>query len=287
MEVQVPFRITPISKEIFGQFYDGRIISTLDKCGMFLCSKGEIEVSFEDNTYRIVPGDMYIYMASALVRVRHKSEDAEGYMVESDLNYLLPIANKVLNVEDLLHLRRNPCISLTKEQYAGLQQLLELSMGRLRNVMCSETNRKSPSLALELMKSMGQTLCYEVLNVYFINQPLNPLPQGKKDLVFQNFMVALFRFYRSEREVSFYARKQHLAPRYFSAVIKEKSGRSALQWIVKMVIAEAMQLLENSELSIKEISERLNFPTQSFFGKYFKQYAGVSPKEYRCSKSRF
>ena len=25
----------------------------------------------------------------------------------------------------------------------------------------------------------------------------------------------------------------------------------------------------------------MNFPTQSFFGKYFKQYVGVSPKEYR------
>ena len=74
---------------------------------------------------------------------------------------------------------------------------------------------------------------------------------------------------------------QHLAPRYFSAIIKEKSGSNALQWIVQMVITEAKQLLENSDLSIKEIAARLNFPTQSFFGKYFKQYVGVSPKEYR------
>lgn len=48
-----------------------------------------------------------------------------------------------------------------------------------------------------------------------------------------------------------------------------------------MVITEAKQLLENSDLTIKEIATKLNFPTQSFFGKYFKQYVGVSPKEYR------
>ena len=134
---------------------------------------------------------------------------------------------------------------------------------------------------LELIKSMGQTVCYEVLNAYIANQPLRALPQGKKDLVFQNFMLMLFRYYRRERDVTFYAQMQHRAPRYFSAIIKEKSGSNALQWIVQMVITEAKQLLENSDLSIKEIAARLNFPTQSFFGKYFKQYVGVSPKEYR------
>jgi AraC-like DNA-binding protein len=50
-----------------------------------------------------------------------------------------------------------------------------------------------------------------------------------------------------------------------------------------MVIAESKLMLETSELSIKEISVRLNFPTQSFFGKYFKQYTGFSPKEFRES----
>ena len=74
---------------------------------------------------------------------------------------------------------------------------------------------------------------------------------------------------------------QHITPRYFSTIIKEKSGNSALQWIVQMVITEAKQLLEGSDLSIKEIADQLNFPTQSFFGKYFKQYVGISPKEYR------
>jgi AraC family transcriptional activator of pobA len=53
-----------------------------------------------------------------------------------------------------------------------------------------------------------------------------------------------------------------------------------------MVITEAKQLLENSDLTIKEIATKLNFPTQSFFGKYFKQYVGVSPKEYRNKQIR-
>ena len=71
----------------------------------------------------------------------------------------------------------------------------------------------------------------------------------------------------------------------FSSVIKEKSGSSALQWIIQNVITEAKYLLDNTDLSIKEIATKLNFPTQSFFGKYFKQYVGISPKEYRNKKT--
>ncbi|MSB60929.1 helix-turn-helix domain-containing protein, partial [Paeniclostridium sordellii] len=40
-------------------------------------------------------------------------------------------------------------------------------------------------------------------------------------------------------------------------------------------------LLSSSTLSIQEISDRLNFANQSFFGKYFKQHVGISPTEYR------
>ena len=115
---------------------------------------------------------------------------------------------------------------------------------------------------------------------------LKPLSQDKKDKIFQNFVITLFRYYQQERDVTFYASKQYLSSRYFSAVIKEKSGSTALQWIVQMVITEAKQLLENSDLTIKEIATKLNFPTQSFFGKYFKQYVGVSPKEYRNKQIR-
>jgi AraC-like DNA-binding protein len=48
-----------------------------------------------------------------------------------------------------------------------------------------------------------------------------------------------------------------------------------------MVISSAKQELINTDKSIKEISEEFHFPTQSFFGKYFKQYVGVSPKAFR------
>ena len=277
----MPFRRILLTSDTFQILKEGQIISTFNKCGIFYCQRGSVEVSLEGCHYHIKPGDVYIYMASTLVHLLHKSEDAEGIMVEVDFYYILPIVNKVINVESQLFMRKNPCVSFSGEQCAHFEYLLNNLWDRINAEDCQKENVQYQHLKLELIKSMGQTICYEILNMYFTNQPLQPLQQGKKDVVFQNFMLSLFRFYRKERDVSFYARMQHITPRYFSAIIKEKTGDSALQWIVRMVITEAKQLLEESDLSIKEIADQLNFPTQSFFGKYFKQYVGVSPKEYR------
>ena len=281
IEQQMPFRRILLTSDTFQILKEGQIISTFNKCGIFYCQRGSVEVSLEGCHYHIKPGDVYIYMASTLVHLLHKSEDAEGIMVEVDFYYILPIVNKVINVESQLFMRKNPCVSLSGEQCAHFEYLLNNLWDGINAEDCQKENVQYQHLKLELIKSMGQTICYEILNMYFTNQPLQPLQQGKKDVVFQNFMLSLFRFYRKERDVSFYARMQHITPRYFSAIIKEKTGDSALQWIVRMVITEAKQLLEESDLSIKEIADQLNFPTQSFFGKYFKQYVGVSPKEYR------
>ena len=283
---QIPFQFTWLGSEGPDAFREGRIISTFNKCGFFFCRKGHAEISLEDKLYQIAPGDVYIYMPSTFVHLLHKSEDAEGVMIEVDLDYILPIVNKVINVENQLFMRKHPCISLSGRQYAHLEYLLDHLWERIRAEDVQEVNVQQQHLTLELIKSMGQTFCYEVLNMYFTNQPMQPLPKDKKDLIFQRFMLDLFRLYRKERDVACYAKMQHITPRYFSSIIKEKSGNSALQWIVKMVITEAKQLLEGSDLSIKEIANRLNFPTQSFFGKYFKQYVGVSPKEYRKDKQK-
>ena len=281
IEQQMPFRRILLTSDTFQILKEGQIISTFNKCGIFYCQRGSVEVSLEGCHYHIKPGDVYIYMASTLVHLLHKSEDAEGIMVEVDFYYILPIVNKVINVESQLFMRKNPCVSLSGEQCAHFEYLLNNLWDRINAEDCQKENVQYQHLKLELIKSMGQTICYEILNMYFTNQPLQPLQQGKKDVVFQNFMLSLFRFYRKERDVSFYARMQHITPRYFSAIIKEKTGDSALQWIVRMVITEAKQLLEESDLSIKEIADQLNFPTQSFFGKYFRRYLRMTPLDFR------
>jgi AraC-like DNA-binding protein len=74
-----------------------------------------------------------------------------------------------------------------------------------------------------------------------------------------------------------------LTPKYFSKKVREASGKSVSQWIDEMVIMEAKAMLKSSNLTVLQISEKLNFPNASFFGSYFKKRTGISPIQYRES----
>lgn len=281
LEHRIPFRFSRLSPSCDDSFYPNRIISSMDECGVFLCTNGEVQVTLEKEIHRIRRGDMYIYMPSLPIRLLYKSEDAEGLLVVLDVDFMLPVVQRVANAENLLHVRRYPFFSLTEENFGYIRSMLEKLWERIYEEDKDRKGFLQQRLQVELIKSMAQTITYEVLSIYFSKLPIQPMVQTKKDLIFHQFLLSLFRHFRQEREVAFYAELQHLSPRYFSSIIKEKSGNNALQWIVQMVITEAKLLLETSDLSIKEISVQLNFPTQSFFGKYFKQYTGISPKEFR------
>jgi AraC-like DNA-binding protein len=49
---------------------------------------------------------------------------------------------------------------------------------------------------------------------------------------------------------------------------------------------DCYRLLSETDLTVKEISNRLGFPNSSFFGQYFREQAGVTPMEYRIEHKR-
>jgi AraC-like DNA-binding protein len=72
-----------------------------------------------------------------------------------------------------------------------------------------------------------------------------------------------------------------ISPDYLSKIIREFDGTSARTWINDSIIEKAKFLMLQSNLTLKEISDKLNFPDQSSFGRFFKNNTGQSPKEYR------
>lgn len=99
-----------------------------------------------------------------------------------------------------------------------------------------------------------------------------------------NFLELVQHHYREQRLIQFYAGKLCITPKYLSKLVKEHTGRAAADWIEQHVILEARAMLQSSDMSIQQIATSLNFPNQSFFGKYFKRATGVSPKQYRMVK---
>ena len=98
------------------------------------------------------------------------------------------------------------------------------------------------------------------------------------------FGELVLRHYAHERSVSFYAEKLGITPAHLSTTVRQATGKTCGEVISSMIIMEAKTRLRETDLSIQEIAYSLNFPSLSFFGKYFKRHVGVGPLEYRNGK---
>lgn len=68
---------------------------------------------------------------------------------------------------------------------------------------------------------------------------------------------------------------------HLSRIFKKETGESIQKYSMHMRIERAENLLKYSEASLTEISEYLCFSSQSYFGKVFKVYKNMTPKQYR------
>lgn len=111
---------------------------------------------------------------------------------------------------------------------------------------------------------------------------LDPLQTSAGRLT-EKFLSLVQQHFKKERFLDFYADKLEVSGKHLSRTVKEATGFTAVDWIDRFVILEAKVLLKSTTMSIQQISDELNFNSQSFFGKYFKKHTGSSPKDFRNS----
>jgi AraC-like DNA-binding protein len=104
---------------------------------------------------------------------------------------------------------------------------------------------------------------------------------SRQEEIYLQFIDLLDNHYSNERQVLFYADRLCITAKHLSQVVKNITGKTALAIIDEYVITEAKALLLSTTMSIQQISDRLNFPSQSVFGKYFKRCTSMTPKECR------
>ncbi len=135
----------------------------------------------------------------------------------------------------------------------------------------------------QVIKSVLEALFFETLGLYsrYHSDSTTSLTVRRRDALFCHFLQEVEASCTRERSVTYYAGKLCVSPKHLSTMVKEISGRTAGEWIDSYVILEAKLLLQNTGLTIQEVSTKLNFPNQSFFGKYFKHITGMSPRAFR------
>lgn len=109
---------------------------------------------------------------------------------------------------------------------------------------------------------------------------INYVTNDRQYKLFNDFLVLLNYKHKEERSVQYYAGILCITPKYLSTVVLKYTGMTASSVIDQYVVFAIKQSLYVNDRSIKKVSLEYNFPSQSFFGRYFKRITGLSPNEY-------
>lgn len=240
---------------------------------VLFCLQGEIDCSINLRRFKITANHLMVNFASDIIQI-HNTKDIAGYAVIISEDYLQQLQLDFrLRAESYIGLRGNGPISVPYEELVCLKPYYTL----LKKNMVDGNP--------DVIKGLALALSYTILSMVrrFQNKNTsetdNHVPRAQQ--LFDRFMTLLQTYHDKERSLQFYAGKMYLTPKYISGMIKRYSGKSALEWINEYVVLEAKMMLRYTQMSVQEIAYALNFPTQSAFGKYFKQQVGTSPKQYR------
>lgn len=104
---------------------------------------------------------------------------------------------------------------------------------------------------------------------------------GHKKGIYEIFLHHLYRNFRKERQIRFYADKLNVSTVYLSRMVKEISGTTVNDHATSLVYKEICNLLTLSDMTIGEIADYLNFSDQSALSNFFKHRSGMTPLAYR------
>ena len=263
------------SKEYNSIINENNIPRKFGRGGIFICLKGEGYVIINENKYNLTPGTLCIAFPGTIIQGFKQGEGFESYTLRIATDFL-----RDLNLPDAssihLMMRENPCMVLNPEQLKGIIDICRM--------MQEKDARENHPFRNHMNAQMLHLLCLELAGLYAQHIPVKREPCTRQDMTFRRFLSLLATDITISREVQYYADKLEITPKYLTIITRQISGRSAANWITHSVILNAKALLSTTQLTVHEVSERLNFPNPSFFGQYFLRHTGMTPKEFRRSK---
>lgn len=152
---------------------------------------------------------------------------------------------------------------------------------RLYNILKREYKRQDYSMKEGSIRALTTAF---VMKVYLLRPAMSEIrhfdDDSRQQQFFTRFLEFLSIYCKHERSVQFYADKLHITPKYLSNITNIFTRHSSSVVIDHYVIFNIQQTLYVNEFNIKKVSEMYHFPSQSFFGRYFKRITGMSPNAY-------
>lgn len=162
------------------------------------------------------------------------------------------------------------------------QQITALS----RRMLYEEWDEEERQFMYEIFESTIKTALLALCNMLRKQKTTAPSQVGHNLSIFNRFLDLLQHTKQKHKTLEYFASELCISTKYLTVICKKNSGKTANQWITEYLLADITHYLLHTELSVKEIANKLDFPNSSFFGKYVKEHFGCTPLEYRAGKNR-
>ena len=239
-----------------------------------LCTQGECTFNVDTQPLNIKKNDVVVISDRHIVDNFQSSDDADGLVMILSVNFFYEIVRNVSDVSLLFCFsRKHPVVTLDDAEVSLFRSYFFM----LKDKMKAVDNR----FRRDIVRTLILAMFYDLSNVIYRVQEMENRKQTRADAIFTKFIRLVELHFRHERRVGWYAEQLCITPKYLSETVKAVSNRTPNEWIDSYVTLEVRVMLKTTTKSIKEIAEEMNFPNQSFLGKFFREHVGVSPTAYR------
>lgn len=238
--------------------------------GIVRAHMGGIEMELHKNQFSVVPKDVLITDIMVSPDFNIKALFFSNDILHSSLLEKMNLWNDVMYVE------RQHIITLEDDEFLFYTNLIDVLSTAIRR---QQDNKHGAEIIRALFRAAIIALCGAMKQEMRMSKDNEDIPQV--NIHFQRFLNLLHNSEVKYRTVEDYASRLCISPKYLTAVCKKYSGKTAGDWIREQVLEEIRYYLKQTDLSLKQVSDRIGFSNPSFFGKYVKQHLGMTPIQLR------
>ncbi len=248
----------------------------IEKHGVIvICTEGMAQFEYDGQVIQLRPNDLFLYMMRRTVITNFMSSQnfncRQIWFTSTEAWSIDMHGNK--SVSDLIYFRQHPKVSLDDDNAELLDRYFQLLCRRMRD--------RSPVLYADIVRSLFGTMLLEILNIMRGQGNGNVNGNGNRRRVADRFMELVEQSDGRCRKVDDFASQLNVTPKYLSALLKETLNRRPSEVIQFYTLKSIKHRLRFTDMTIQEIANDLQFPNASFFGKYFRERAGMTPLEFR------
>lgn len=161
-------------------------------------------------------------------------------------------------------------------------KLLEADLSKFNTLwsMFEIELESNDELQLDMLQMMLKRYLILCTRIFKVQNNFDNLPKIQLDLVREfNFLVE--KHFKTKHTVKEYAEMLNKSPKTISNLFSKIDSKSPLQYIQERKLLEARRLLAHTDYAIKSIAYDIGFEDIQAFSRFFKNYEGVSPTEFK------